>query len=1056
MKNSQRFWRGLFFVFLIAALCGGLALPMTGGVPARAAPQAQTAGDVVISEFRVRGPNGGNDEFIELYNPTASAIDIGGLEIWATDNSGSSNRKVIIPASTTLNSGQHYLITNTNASGGPYSGGVPGNLTYGTGITDEGGIALTEPGGSPILDQVGMTNCVGCYFEIAPLASLGTTNSDQGYGRGSCLDNNNNSSDFQFVAPSDPQNLASALLPCAAVTNVTSLVPDAVYTNGSVIDIRITFSDVVNVDTTGGSPTLLLETGMTDETATYISGSGSNTLIFNYTVVVGDTSGDLDYVATNSLSLNGAIITGTSDDANLKLPSPGSAGSLGANKNIVIDNGMPPTVTVEQAVGQMDPASGTPINFTVIFSEAIDTSTFTVSDITQSGTATSVTWDITDSGDHMTFTLSASAISPNNVTVIPSIAAGQVMDLAGNGNTLSTSTDNEVTFNDDVSPSVTVNQASTQVDPATTLPINFTVVFSEPIDASTFTVSDIAQTGTVSGVTWTITDSGDHMTFALSATALTGLGTLIPTIPADQVTDLLGNNNLASTSTDNIVTFNASSSVVISQFRTSGPNGANDEYIELYNPTTNPIDISGWKINASNAAGTRATRATIPASTLLRSGQYYLVANYVGYSISVAANLTYGTGIADNGGIALLRANNSVVDQVGMSSGSAYREGTFLTPLSNPDQSYERELGGDLDSCQDTNNNTGDFSLITTVDDLPRNYSSRPLRRCGTVLPNPVNTTTTITAHTPNPSLPKENVRVTVRVTGSALSPAGTRVNVTGATKDCVITLNASGVGNCLVQFTSTGTKIITASYLGDNTHLGSKATVAHQVSTATPTPFRTRTPTPVPPPPLVAINEFVPRPGHDWNHDGFINTGDEYIEILNHGVIDVNLSGYSLDDEVNIGSDPYRLPAVTIKPGERKVFFGSETGLLLSDGGDGVRLLKPNGQLADAYNYSVVRFPDQSYCRLPDNGGLDDWNEYCFPTPGLQNSLSESTVNPPTGSAEEPLCPISDTLPDDFVFAECPPFGHNIWNPAYWDRNGWFDQKSLPGLPGKWPVFAD
>ena len=69
------------------------------------------------------------------------------------------------------------------------------------------------------------------------------------------------------------------------------------------------------------------------------------------------------------------------------------------------------------------------------------------------------------------------------------------------------------------------------------------------------------------------------------------------------------------------------------------------------------------------------------------------------------------------------------------------------------------------------------------------------------------------------------------------------------------------------------------------------------------------------------------------------INTKDEYIELLNHGVIDVNLSGYSLDDEVNIGSNPYRLPSIILKPGERIVFYGSQTGLLLSDGGDGVRL---------------------------------------------------------------------------------------------------------------------
>ena len=234
---------------------------------------------------------------------------------------------------------------------------------------------------------------------------------------------------------------------------------------------------------------------------------------------------------------------------------------------------------------------------------------------------------------------------------------------------------------------------------------------------------------------------------------------------------------------------------------------------------------------------------------------------------------------------------------------------------------------------------------------------------------------------------------------------------------------------------------------------------------TASPIPSRTRTPLPPPtqtraptvaPQPLVAINEFVPRPGQDWNNDGVVNVGDEYVELINHGTIPVSLSGYSLDDEVNIGSNPYRLPAITISPGERIVFYGSETGLLLSDGGDGVRLLSPNSQLKDAYNYRVVRFPDQSFCRLPDNGGLDDWNTNCYPTPGLQNALSGSFVSPPNVVDVDLLCPIADTLPLDFILAECPPFGNNIWRPSYWDDEGWYGEKNLPKSPGKWPVFAD
>src|SRR2546428_12578876 len=84
-------------------------------------------------------------------------------------------------------------------------------------------------------------------------------------------------------------------------------------------------------------------------------------------------------------------------------------------------------------------------------------------------------------------------------TVVATIAAGVATDAAGNGNTASTSTDNTVTFNapDTTPPSVTINQAATQADPTSSAPINFTVVFSEPV--SGFTGSGVTITGTAGG-----------------------------------------------------------------------------------------------------------------------------------------------------------------------------------------------------------------------------------------------------------------------------------------------------------------------------------------------------------------------------------------------------------------------------------------------------------------------------------------------------------------------------------------------------------------------------
>lgn len=224
---------------------------------------------------------------------------------------------------------------------------------------------------------------------------------------------------------------------------------------------------------------------------------------------------------------------------------------------------------------------------------------------------------------------------------------------------------------------------------------------------------------------------------------------------------------------------------------------------------------------------------------------------------------------------------------------------------------------------------------------------------------------------------------------------------------------------------------------------------------TKTPTRTPSRTPTAAPAQ-LIAINEFVPRPGRDWNNDGLINTGDEFIELINYGTISVNLNGWTLDDEVNIGSAPYRITSITLRPGERIVFYGSETGLLLSDGGDGVRLLKSTGGLVDAFNYNVVNYPDQSFCRLPDDGGrLDPLNRNCYPTPGLENSLGSAPGSPSSGRNDS-LCPIADTLPQEFYLAECDPFGNNIWSRFYWDNTGWYGEMNLPNVDGKWDVFAD
>ena len=127
--------------------------------------------------------------------------------------------------------------------------------------------------------------------------------------------------------------------PGPEVTNVTSSVSNGVYEEGDQIPITLTFSESVIVT---GSPQLTLETGIFDAVASYASGTGTSSLIFNYTVAAGHSSVDLDYKSTASLIMNGGSIKNDNNaDAILFLPSPGTTGSLGANKILIIDSEAP-------------------------------------------------------------------------------------------------------------------------------------------------------------------------------------------------------------------------------------------------------------------------------------------------------------------------------------------------------------------------------------------------------------------------------------------------------------------------------------------------------------------------------------------------------------------------------------------------------------------------------------------------------------------------------------------------------------------------------------------
>ncbi len=187
--------------------------------------------------------------------------------------------------------------------------------------------------------------------------------------------------------------------------------------------------------------------------------------------------------------------------------------------------------------------------------------------------------------------------------------------------------------------------------------------------------------------------------------------------------------------------------LLISEFRLSGPAGANDEFIELYNNTETPLSVStsdgseGWAVAASDGV----IRFQIPNGTVIPARGHFLGVNSAGYSLSsypagiagatATGDAAYTIDIPDNAGIAVFRTSNTEnfslatrLDAVGSTSeeNTLYKEGTGYSAISpgSVDYSFVRDncgKGGSVTAfgpCpskglpKDTNDNATDFYFV--------------------------------------------------------------------------------------------------------------------------------------------------------------------------------------------------------------------------------------------------------------------------------------------------------------------------------------------------------
>jgi len=321
----------------------------------------------------------------------------------------------------------------------------------------------------------------------------------------------------------------------SSVTSVSSTTADGSYKAGDSIAVTVAFSHPVTVT---GTPRLLLETGTTDQAIVYSSGSGTNTLTFVYTVQTGDTSMDLDYANANALTLNGGTISSGGVSAILTLPVPGAAGSLKANKAIVIDTSAPlapstPDLTAGSDSGTLSAdniTNDTTPTFTGTAEAASTVRLYDTDGTTQIGSATA------DGSGNWTITASVLTAGTHSVTA-------KATDAAGNVSAASSALSLNI---DTVAPTATITMAENALTAGETSLV--TITFSEAVTG--FANADLTiENGVLSAVS--TTDGG--ITFTATFTPAAGVkdlnNTLTLSLPGVQ--DAAGNTGMGTAASGN-------------------------------------------------------------------------------------------------------------------------------------------------------------------------------------------------------------------------------------------------------------------------------------------------------------------------------------------------------------------------------------------------------------------------------------------------------------------------------------------------------------------------
>ncbi|MCP3972947.1 MAG: hypothetical protein GY720_00475, partial [bacterium] len=296
----------------------GSANPQNMAAPSVPCGTPSVADHVVISEFRPEGPAGIHDEFVEIFNPTAVAVDVSGWILHITEPSLFRDYHVIPPA-TILDPDEHYLLSDddgpTPNDAQPYD--IATN--YAAAWAD---VVLKDESGT-IVDVLGYGSTGnGQLYEGTALPPFEPGTADRSFERrnGGSTDTDDNLADFVYAFTASPQagipgpNRAPVFdqdLPDRSDSEGTQIALTAGATDpdgGTTLTYAATgLPQGVSIDATTGSISGALSPNSsgTHSVAITVSDDGvpvlQDTDVFTWTV----TQGEVTYLVANSGGSNG-------------------------------------------------------------------------------------------------------------------------------------------------------------------------------------------------------------------------------------------------------------------------------------------------------------------------------------------------------------------------------------------------------------------------------------------------------------------------------------------------------------------------------------------------------------------------------------------------------------------------------------------------------------------------------------------------------------------------------------------------------------------------------